>query len=228
MFTRHWLTVTQFQWDSVAQPNNWITLIFCVLLLLFTIIVVAFRRKLFLICRALVSQRHFSLVQREVKILEERSSLLLLVFDLLTITTGLVMFGNTYLSPVMSRLPFIANVGICFGVLLSAFFLKLLCNQLYATLYGRQKESAAMNQYKFSFMTNFAILLFPMLIIIHYMQLRTCYYILAVILALLFLTWAFQLMKNNSINGRGFHFFLYFCTLEILPWLVGLKFILII
>lgn len=228
MFKRHWLTVTQFQWDSVTQPNNWITLIFCVLLFQLTIILVTSRRKVSLICRALFSQRHFSLVQREVKMLEDRSSLLLLLFDLITIATGLVMFFSTYLERVMSRLPFIANIGICFGVLLAAFVLKLLCNELYATLYGRYKERVAINQFKFCFMTDFAIVLFPILVIIQFTQFRFCYYVLAALLAVLFLVWSFQLLKNNSTNGRGFHFFLYFCTLEILPWLVGLKMLLII
>ena len=68
MFTWHWLSVVQFQWDSVLRPNNWVTLVFCVLLLLLTVIFVTFRRKLFLVCRALFSQRHFSLVQREGKL----------------------------------------------------------------------------------------------------------------------------------------------------------------
>ncbi len=228
MFTRHWLTVTQFQWDAVAQPNNWITLVFCVLLFLLTLILVTSRRKLSLVCRALFSQRHFSLVQREVKVLEERSSLLLLLFDLLTITTGLVMFGTTYLERVMSKLPFIANIGICFGVLLSAFVLKLLCNELYAILYGHQKERSVINQYKFCFMTDLALVMFPMLVLIQFTKFRIGYYVLAVVLAILFLFWSFQLMKNNSTNGRGFHFFLYFCTLEILPWLLGIKLMLII
>ena len=65
MFARHWLTVTQFYWDPVAQPNNWLTLIFCALLLLFTMILITFRRKLLLIFRALFSQRHLSIIQRE-------------------------------------------------------------------------------------------------------------------------------------------------------------------
>jgi hypothetical protein len=228
MFTRHWLTVTQFQWDVVAQPNNWITLIFCALLFLLTIIIVTSRRKLSLVCRALFSQRHFSLVQREVKVLEDRSSLLLLLFDLLTIATGLVMFGTTYLKRVLTQLPFIANIGICFGILLAAFMLKLLCNELYATLYGRHKERVAINQFKFCFMTDFAIVMFPVLVIIQFTQISFGYYFLAVVLAILLLFWSFQSVKNNSTNGRGFHFFLYFCTLEILPWLVGLKLMLMV
>ena len=228
MFTRHWLSVAQFQWDSVVQPNNWITLVFCVLLLSLTVIFVTFRRKLFLICRALFSQRHFSLVQREGKVLEDRSSLYLLIFDLLTITTGLVMFCGAYIPNAVAKVPFIANIGIFFGVLLAAYTLKLLCNELYASLYGRAKERVAINQYKFCMMTDLSIIMFPLLVVIQFTQLRFLYYVVAVVIGILIVTWFYRVMKINFTAGRGFHFFLYFCTLEILPWLVALKVMLII
>jgi hypothetical protein len=228
MFTRHWLSVAQFQWDGVVQPNNWITLVFCVLLLLLTVIFVTFRRKLFLICRALFSQRHFSLVQREGKVLEDRMSIYLLIFDLLTITTGLVMFCGTYIPNPVGKFHFIANIGIFFGALLVAYLLNLLCNELYAFLYGRTKERVAINQYKFCLITDLALIMFPMLIIIQYAQLRFLYYVIAAVIGILFLTWFYRLMKINFSAGRGIHFFLYFCTLEILPWLVALKVLLII
>jgi hypothetical protein len=228
MFTRHWLSVAQFQWDGVVRPNNWITLIFCVLLLLLTLIFLTFRRKLFLICRALFSQRHFSLVQREGKVLEDRASFRLLLFNILTISTGIVMFSYTYIPNAMSKLPFIANVGVCFGVLLAAYVLKLLCNELYASLYGRTKERIAMNQYKFCMITDLAVILFPMLVIIQFTGLRALYYVIVVVFAILFVIWFYRLMKINFTIGRRFHFFLYFCTLEILPWLIGLKVMLMI
>lgn len=228
MFARHWLTVTQFCWDPVAQPNNWLTLIFCALLLLITMILVTFRRKLLLIFRALFSQRHLSIVHRESKLLEDRISPFVLLFDLLTITTGLVMFCTTYIPRAMSKLPFMAYIGIFFALLLAAHILKLLCNELYANLFGKKKERTLINQYKFIFMTDFATFLFPMLIVIQYTGLRALYYVVTGVLFALLCVWFYRLMKINSTSRHRFHFFLYFCTLEILPWLVFLKILLII
>ena len=228
MFARHWLTVTQFCWDPVAQPNNWLTLLFCALLLLFTMILITFRRKLLLIFRALFSQRHLSIIQREGKLLEDRISPFVLLFDLLTITTGLVMFCTTYIPRAMSKLPFMAYIGIFFALLLAAYVLKLLCNELYANLFGKKKERAVINQYKFIFMTDFGALLFPMLIVIQYTGLRALYYVVTGVLFALLCVWFYRLMKINSTSRHRFHFFLYFCTLEILPWLVFLKILLII
>jgi len=228
MFTQHWLITTQFNWDTVVRPNNGLTLVFCLLLLLFTSILVAFRRKIMLIFRALFSQRHFSIIQREGKLLEDRMSPFVLLFDVLTITTGLVMFCSTYIPRPMSKLPFLAYIGIFFALLLAAYFLKLLCNELYAKLFGRAKERTAMNQYKFIFMTDFAVILFPLLIIIQYTRQLAVYYVITGILVALFSVWFYRLMKINSNNLHKFHFFLYFCTLEILPWLIFLKVLLII
>jgi len=228
MFVRNWLSVTQFLWDPVTQPNNWLTLVFCLLLFLITMILITARRKMFLIFRALFSQRHFSLVQREGKVLEDRISPFVLIFDLLTITTGLVMFCSTYLPKAMSKLPFMAYVGIFLAILTAAYFLKLLCNELYASLFGKVKEHTAINQYKFIVMTDFAVVLFPMLVIIQYTGLLALYYVVVSVLAVLLSVWFYRLMKIISPGVQRFHFFIYFCTLEILPWLLFFKVLLII
>ena len=228
MFAQHWLMATQFQWDTVVRPNNGLTIVFCVLLMLFTSILVAFRRKIMLIFRALFSQRHFSIIQREGKLLEDRMSPFVLLFDLLAITTGIVMFCTTYIPHPMTKLPFLAYIGIFFALLLAAYILKLLCNELYAKLFGRGKEHTSINQYKFIFMTDFAVILFPLLIIIQYTGQHAVYYVITGLLAALFSVWFYHLVKINSNSIHRFHFFLYFCTLEILPWLIFLKVLLII
>ena len=228
MFTRHWLSVTQFQWDTVTRPNSWITLVFCLLLFIFTMTFLTFRRKLMLIFRALFSQRHFSLLQREGKIIEDRSSIFVLAFDLITITTGLTMFCNSFIPSTVSKWPFIAYIGVFLALLLAAYVIKLMCNELYSRLFDRDKERTAINQYKFIFMTDFSVFLFPMLILTHYSGLRAVYYLIAAVLASLFAIWTYRLLKINSMNGHRFHFFLYFCTLEILPWTILLKVLLII
>ena len=223
MFTRHWLSVTQFQWDLVTRPNSWLTLIFCLLLFIFTMTFLTFRRKLTLISRALFSQRHFSLLQREGKIIEDRSSVFVLAFDLITITTGLAMFCETYFPSAVSKWPFIAYIGLILTSLLVAYIFKLFCNELYAHLFGREKERTTVNQYKFIFITDFSVFLFPLLILTHYSGLRAVYYLIAVVFVALFAVWIYRMLKINSMNGHRFHFFLYFCTLEILPWVLFLK-----
>ena len=228
MFTRHWLSVTQFQWDTVTRPNSWITLMFCLLLFIFTMTFLTFRRKLMLVFRALFSQRHFSLLQREGKIIEDRSSIFVLAFDLITITMGLTMFCDTFFPRAVSKLPYMAYIGLFLAILLAAYVIKLLCNEIYSRLFDRDKERTSINQYKFIFMTDFSVLLFPMLILTHYTGLRMVYYLIAALFAGLFSIWTYRLLKINSMSDHRFHFFLYFCTLEILPWTILLKVLLVV
>ena len=228
MFTRHWLSVTQFQWDAVTRPNNWITVVFCVILFVFTMTFITFRRKLLLIFRAMFSQRHFSLLQREGKIIEDRSSICGLLFDLLTISTGLVMFCGTFFPRSVARWPSIVYIVLFLLMLLAAYALKLLCNELYARLFDRDKERTTVNHYKFIFITDFSVVLFPLLILTQYAGWRSVYLLVVVLFAVLFSVWIYRLMKINSINGHRFHFFVYFCTLEILPWVIFLKVLLIV
>ena len=228
MFTRHWLSVTQFQWDTVTRPNSWITLVFCVTLFVFTMTFITFRRKLMLIFRAMFSQRHFSLLQREGKIIEDRSSVFVLLFDLLTISTGLVMACCTFFPHSVARWPFIAYIVLFLLLLLAAYALKLLFNELYARLFDRDKERITVNHYKFIFMTDFSVALFPLLILTQYTEWKSVYLLMGVLFVVLFSVWIYRLMKINSINGHRFHFFVYFCTLEILPWVLFLKVLLIV
>jgi hypothetical protein len=228
MFLKHGLTVSQFVWDEVVRPNNWVTAIFCILLFIITMLLVTYRRRLLLIFRALFSQRHFSLVQREGKILENRGSVFLLLFNVLTITAGLLLFCTAYLPRLLTKLPFIANFGILFAVILAAYLLKLLCNELYSYLFGRERERASINQYKFIVMTDFSVVAFPLLLLVHYAGLQFVYYIIFAVLVILLFVWVYRLMKINSVGDHRFQFFLYFCTLEILPWVLFFKVLLIV
>ena len=228
MFVRQWLSVSRFQWDSVVRPNNWLTLVFCVLLLIITLLFITFRRRMVLVFRALFSQRHFSIMQREVKVLEDRASLFVFLFDLLAITAGLVMFAVAYIPKAMSRLPFMASVGIFFVLLSVAYLVSFFGNKLYFTLFGKGKEHTAINYYKFVVMTDLAVALFPLLVVIQYTGFRAIFYGVVAVMAFLFAVWFYRLMKINPQGIPRFHFFVYFCTLEILPWLLFLKVLLII
>ena len=128
----------------------------------------------------------------------------------------------------MAKWPFIAYTGVFLAILIAAYVFKLLCNELYSRLFDRDKERTSVNQYKFIFMTDFSVFLFPMLILTHYTGLRIVYYLIAGVLAVLFSIWTYRLLNINYMGGHRFQFFLYFCTLEILPWAILFKVLLII
>lgn len=225
MFKRHLLPAGDFEEIQVLAHNNQLTLVLCVLLLLLAAIIVSERRKLSLILRTLISHRHFSIIQREGKLMKDKSMLLVLTYDVLAISTGITMFAAVYVPAFLANLPFIARVGLCFTVLVAAYFFKLFCYELYSYMFDIKKERVVVIQYKFVFITDFAMAIFPFLIIVAYAKINAFFYMISVVLGLLFVAWMYRLIKINQGDGRSFNFFLYFCTLEILPWLVAVKFV---
>lgn len=226
MFSRHNLTVDGFNWERVATHNNQMTLVLCVLFLLLALIVVSSRRKLSLILTSLFLQRHFSLIQREGKMLKENTALAVLFFDILAISASIVQFSSIYIPNFLPKVPLWGRTGIFFATLLLAFLLKTLLYQLYSFLFDRKKENVLLSQYKFMFVTDVAFIAFPFTVVIEYTGLNFLFYVMTGALAVLFGTWVYRLAKINLSNGNKFHFFLYFCALEILPWLILVKFML--
>lgn len=227
MFSRHTnLSVKDFHWEQIITHSNQITLVLCVLFLLLTVIVVSSRRKLSLILRSFFSQRYFALIQREGKLLKEKMSFTVLLFDILTISTSIVQFSSIYIPNFLYRTPYSAKIGIFFWLLFVAYFIKLFFYQMYSYLFDRKKELELIIQYKFVFVTDFALVVFPSTILIEYSGLNFLFYVISGILVVLFGFWIYRLIKINPKGGNIFHFFLYFCTLEVLPWLILVKFML--
>lgn len=223
MFSRHNLRVSELSYDGVITHNNYLTLVLCVILLLFTLIIITERRKILLILRTLFSHRSYALIQREGTLLKDKPTALVLTFDMLTISTFLTMFLSDNFPNVLFKIPFIARVGIIFAVLIVAYFFKYVFYLIYTYMFDRKKDRQQIYQYKFIFITDFAIAIFPFLILLGYTNFFDFFYVIFAILLILFVAWGYRLLKINFNDGKIFNFFLYFCTLEILPWLILLK-----
>lgn len=223
MFSRHNLRVSELSFDEIITHNHYLTLVLCVILLLFTLIIITERRKLLLILRTLFSHRSYALIQREGTLLKDKPTALVLSFDMLTISTFLTMFLSANMPDVLSKIPFIAIVGIFFAVLMVAYFFKYVCYLVYTYMFDRKKDRQQIYQYKFIFLTDLSIAIFPFLILLGYTDFFDFFYVIFAILLILFAAWVYRLLKINLNDGKIFNFFLYFCTLEILPWLILLK-----
>lgn len=217
------LTVSAFSAEPVPKPNNWAVGIICVLLLLATLLVVPFRRKLNLLLKSLFSQRHASLLMREGKILEERVFLFTVIFDLMTFAMGLMVICDHLLPDLVRKLTYIGLFFIFFFSLLALYFFKFFGNYVYTSLFDHTKERYQLNLSKFTFLTVAASVLYPFIIVV---QFTGFFPILYGYIPVFFTFLAFFLMNLVKINPKSinlFHFFIYFCTLEILPYVILVK-----
>lgn len=223
LFNSHVLSVREYCAELAAKPDNPRIILFCALLFVLAVATAVFRRKLLVLLRSLYSKRFYSLLIRESKVLQEYIFPVVLGLDLAAITYGIFLI----LEHGGSRLPEIAGPYGTFGILLLALLLlylfQMLANRIYASLFDHSKELQALNIYKFIFATNAGILLIPFLFVCSCLGNITVLYGYLAVLAVLVMLFLYRLLKINPRGINSFHFFLYFCTLEILPNLVFAK-----
>lgn len=223
IFAHHLLPVTKFSRELVLRPAVWPTILICLCVLLLTIMMVAYRRKVTLLVQSLFSQRFMSLLLREGKILEERVFIVSLIYDLLTFALALQLLIVHFFPNLLNHIPYIAVYGILFVGLIVLYFSKFLSNLIYSALFDYQDERYQMNLYKFIFLTVSAVFLLPFLIFAQFTGYFSLIYIFIPIFIVFFVFFLYRLIILNPRKINLFQFFIYFCTLEILPYLVLVK-----
>lgn len=146
-----------------------------------------------------------------------------LLFDLMVFALGLLLLAQKYYEPVVAKLSEIGVFGILFVLLLFVYFLKFFINYLYSVLFDHPKERYYINLYKFIFLTLAAMTLFPILIVVSFTGFFPLLYAYVPIFVVYVIVLIYKLLKINPRRINLFHFFLYFCTLEILPYVLLVK-----
>ena len=210
LFSHHALAVTEYHPDAAIQPDNEVTVVLCAVLFLLTIVMILFRRRYTLHIRSLYSQRFYSLLLRESKVLEEMMFPVTLLFDLLTISLGILMILMHFKSDLVARLTFWGSYGAVVGSMLVLYFISFAANVIYTGL------------------SNLALLTFPILVVCHSLREFSVLYAVIPLFLVLLALYMYRIFKINPQKINLFQFFIYFCTLEILPCIVWVKFVSII
>ena len=220
MFAHNSYSELLFETSLIGRPNNWSVIILCALLFLLTLLVVSFRNKLYLTLRALYSQRFYAQLLREGRIIHERVAIFTLLFDLMTLSFGALLCLERFAPRLVDAFTYIGLYGMTFAVLLVLFFFQMLVNNIYTALFDHPKEYNAMYLYKYIFLTNVSFVLFPFLILAQFSGQFAVLYAYIPFFLVDFGLYLYKLMKINPQKINLFQFFVYFCTLEILPYIV--------
>lgn len=223
IFANNALSVSELCTDKILSSNPWTTILICVALLLFTLIIIPFRRKLSLIVRSLFSQRYFSLMTRESKILEERVFAVTLIFDVMVMATGVLIIIQRFRSAFVEQWTGIGVFSVLFLGMMILYWFKFFCNYLYCNLFDRPKDIYMFHLYKFVFLTDAAIVLFVVSILAEFTGVFAWLYVYIPLFITMFIVYLYKLLKINHRNVNVFNFFIYFCTLEILPYVLLVK-----
>lgn len=217
LFHSHVLAVREYSAELAAKPDNARIIILCTLLFVLAIAMTVFRRKLLVLVRSLYSKRFYSLLIRESRVLQEYIFPVLLGLDIAAISYGILLILEHSGSHLLDIAGAYGTFGILFLALLLLYLFQMLSNRIYVSLFDHSKDLQALNLYKFIFTTNAGLLLFPFLFVCGCLGNITVLYGYVAVLAVLVALFLYRLLKINPRVINLFHFFLYFCTLEILP-----------
>lgn len=210
--------------ERVPQTGNAIAFFaLCVSLLFLTILTTTYRKKTFLVFQSLFSSRIFAQLLRESKILNERIFLYCLAFifplQALFISTLILHFFPdiqhilTYPQLMLSSLIAVATDFVLKTTTASFVF------KLYD--YNEDRPNYILNKLFFHLCNSvFHLIILPIIIFSNSKYLFFAY------IPILLTTGIFLIIRILSLNIRKiglFHFFLYFCTFEILPYAIALK-----
>ncbi len=225
IFQPNHLSFSAFDDAVVLQPNNWNVGVMLFLLVLFAAIVATSRGKISQLMKALVVPRHYSLILREGKMMEQRSYRFLLLFDMLTYGLGLTTLADFYAPSLVERFSFIGCFLMASVGLFLIYLLKMLFYNFYIKLFDHSKEKYAIHLHKFIFISVMAIVLYVALLLFIFAGIKCVVSIYLIVLFIFTIVYFYNLCKINPKDFNLFHFFVYFCTLEILPYLILVKFV---
>jgi len=198
-------------------------------LLIVTLSFVLYRRKALLMLRALFSARYLQQLLREGKLSKESLYLYSILLYLVTLPCLIIAFFQFY-SPALFETYSLHTwqiYGIIMGVLVTVFLLSQFILSYFATIFNYQEERYLYTATKTLFRFYNALLLVAVIPFIWYAQIPSLiFFVYFPTFVIIF--FAFFLLFIRNISGISrIHFFIYFCSLEILPYLLVAKLLII-
>lgn len=213
-----------FDFSTISFVNsNWVTLIFIVELLLLTINAVLYRRRLVLSIQCLYSKRSFSQASKEGKFFSDGMFIFSVPFFLLTWSLSLLQLGSYYYPKVLETLTYMEAFGLIAGGLAAFFLLKLLVDFFLFEFFDSAETRYDFHVLGFSFQLNVSLTLMLGHIVVQNTKFYHFYSFILLIFIGLYILRLYNSFNLKSKRVNLFQFFMYFCTLEILPCMVMVK-----
>ncbi|MEG1555701.1 MAG: DUF4271 domain-containing protein [Bacteroidales bacterium] len=226
LFKGHLLPASDNFLEKVVINTSWETIVVCVVLALLTSIFVLYRRKAVLMIQSLFSQRFFSQLIREGKLLTERIYILLLAVVFLVQSLALVLIIDYFFPSLFSSYSFLLKFAFAFIIFFVDYLLKMLSLYIFTLLFEYKDELYSWTLYKLFYLTLTSLFLYPIVVLVLYTKQYYFFGLYIPVLLLSFLLMAYKMFTINPKKINLFQFFIYFCTVEILPYLVGIKILL--
>ena len=208
--------------------NNWATLLIVVAMLLLSINAVLYRRKLVLSLQCLYSKRAFSQLSKEGKFFSEGGFMLSWPFVMIVFALSVKQICSYFIPSFDQQVDYMQFMGIACLAVLVLFILKQIVDYLLFGLFECPEERYNFHLVSFSFLLNSSLILFLTNVVVQYTNFINFYLFSLLIISALFAIKTYKdfIFKSRRVNL--FQFFMYFCTLEILPCALIVKLLFLI
>lgn len=202
-----------------------LTSVFCIALVLLSINCTVNRKQFKSILQALFLPRVRNQLLREGKIFNEWIYFLAITYVFIIQAALVYLLAWNFLPRVLllTWMTPILLYAICFGAVVADYFLKMLIVRILAFFFDCSAACTPFNLNKFFYLTINSVALLPILILAVYLNSPFILMVYCPIFLVVYFMMIFRTITFNSNLLNPFHFFLYFCTLEILPYLIYLK-----
>lgn len=228
VFYNQLLEITSVALPQTGRDTDWLTALFCAIIVLLTLIIVNGRRKFSYIVRALFSSRSRSQLLRESKPLEEWIYAFILLYVFMVQGVLITFLINTYAHPITEHFaPFLLYLT-CTAAVTADYFLKRFNLRILTTIFECSDDRTTFLENRFFHQICSSLPLLPIVMIATYTNSPAWLFAFIPIFITTYILMIYKTLRLKSSSLTFLQFFLYFCTLEILPILVITKLLLTI
>ena len=212
--------------QNIPVQSDISIILFTLALVLNAVIFVFYRKKANLILKALFLQRYFSQLIREGKLLNERIVLLITPMFFILQTILLFTVLQFFFTDLVANIQLYQLYIILFIVVVVHYFIKIFFIFSHTALFDHKQDRVYYYLNKLFF--NFSSVI-PLFFILPFSVFLNNKYVLFIYLAIFVLNFIFYTIRIFMLNAERdnlFRFFVYFCTLEILPYFIVVKLLL--
>lgn len=212
--------------EIISQNNDWITLVFLVILFLLTINKLLFNDRI-LHSSTLFLQKRFLLIyfNKEKSIIFNLFQITFFLIKVLVIS--LITYHVNYFFKINTSIYGAKGYGVILICVVSYFFIHYLIGIFLAEILSFQKTFRKIVYDKINYFNNLILWVLPFLIIYSYTDsFKVLFFNVLLFLSLLLLVLRYSLLLYNNKNlifNNIFYFILYLCALEIAPFVIILK-----
>jgi len=205
--------------ERILLTKDWITVVMLVILALFVIIKFYNGERFTKLFSLVYSKNYLVRYQKQTPLLINSFHIYFSIIHILTFALT-IFIGLKAFSSIAKEREFVFFLSILAGVFIF-FVLRFFIGRLLAIIFDKEQDFEHVTYLKISYLSNFCLLMFPVLMLAIYAQYDSIPFSLFVIIfsSILLLLFYVLIINNNQkvILRRLFYFILYLCALEIAP-----------